>query len=1067
MRRIAPTLAAATAIAGLCLTAAPAGANIASAGRAGASRPATPARALAAAALARHQAKGTFTGIVLGPSARPLGRICITAAGQSSTTTAVTRPDGRYELTGLRAGRYVLRYSECAGTSRYLGSTAAAIVAPGQVKALATVTMRPAAPAALIAAQHRRQAVAAGNGTGQIRGLVTGNGHPAAGVCVEAFPVRGGLVPTTTTSATGRYTLRGVAAGRYQVEFADGNDCADPGNWLSQWYKGITALFQPEHAIVLRVSKGGVLRGIDASLRRGSEIGGAVRSKSGRPLAGVCVTINARVRGGYLELGIATGANGRYAAHGLFPGTYTVGFSVGCGSHGNYAPQWWRGADSLHAATRIKITAPRMHTRIGAVLRRGSAIVGTVRGGTASGPRLAGICVDATGRRNGVSASTRTRRGGAYRLIGLAAGTYSVGYQAACGNRGNYLPASRRVTVGQASTTRGVNVVLRRGAGLSGLVTNLSSRPIGGICVQANGRRGTASYTVTNPDGTYSMTSVPPGRYTVEFLGGCGNSGSYLPVYYNGKSSAASADPVVLTAGHVTTGINASMPAGGTITGTVTNAAGHRLSGVCIGIGTSANLLIGDYDDIEFSRNGSYRASNLVPGQYTVTFGCGDGTLADQWFPDQPSADSARAVSVPAGQVTTGISAVMHQAGKITGMVRSDGGQPLSGICVQAVRAGHPYPAAIGAVPGATIARHGRYTIGQLAAGRYAVQFLPCAEPLRYASQWYRGKRSQRTATLVAVRAGRITPGVDARLGTGASISGRILTSSGHGAPRYCVTVSDDAADSFGFAETGHSGRYVIRHLASGSYLVYAGQCSAGAYTQRQGTVKVRAPRMRTGIDVRIPASGSVAGTVLLARPGSGPAAYDCVAVVPARPGRSYGYATAGKRGHYRVSQLAAGTYHVYFGDADCFFAESDLAPQWYDNKPTKTLADPVTVKVGSTTSGIDAALAPDGTVTGTVTDRASAPVGGECVTAYPVGSAPDPLYGFRPEPEVAVTSADGRYTLSDVLPGRYQIQFASGCGASGYASQWWKDARTKAAATAITVAAGAVISGISATLGR
>src|SRR5579863_6738216 len=95
--RVVPVLLAAGVLV-LAVAASPA-AHAASGGpsttRHGPATAGRPARALAATALARRQARGTLTGIVLGPSARPLGRVCVTAAGPSATTTVVTRPDGR------------------------------------------------------------------------------------------------------------------------------------------------------------------------------------------------------------------------------------------------------------------------------------------------------------------------------------------------------------------------------------------------------------------------------------------------------------------------------------------------------------------------------------------------------------------------------------------------------------------------------------------------------------------------------------------------------------------------------------------------------------------------------------------------------------------------------------------------------------------------------------------------------------------------------------------------------------------------------------------------------------
>src|SRR5262249_25490502 len=151
-------------------------------------------------------------------------------------------------------------------------------------------------------------------------------------------------------------------------------------------------------------------------------------------------------------------------------------------------------------------------------------------------------------------------------------------------NRGNYLERNRSVKVLAGQTRRHVDVSLPRGAGISGTVTNTHGKPVGGICVSFNISPGGFAFTETNPHGTYSATGLDPGTYTVRFAGGCGNKGSYLPQYYNGKLTQATADPITLTAGHVTTGIDAVMQPAATISGVLTDPAGHRLSGVCVGI---------------------------------------------------------------------------------------------------------------------------------------------------------------------------------------------------------------------------------------------------------------------------------------------------------------------------------------------------------------------------------------------------------------------------------------------------------------------------------------------------
>jgi hypothetical protein len=116
-------------------------------------------------------------------------------------------------------------------------------------------------------------------------------------------------------------------------------------------------------------------------------------------------------------------------------------------------------------------------------------------------------------------------------------------------------------------------------------------------------------------------------------------------------------------------------------------------------------------------------------------------------------------------------------------------------------------------------------------------------------------------------------------------------------------------------------------------------------------------------------------------------------------------------------------------------------------------------------TAGVDATLKVNGAISGLVTDGANAPVPGECVIAFPLSKMPDPLLGALQQPEIAVTGNKGSYTLAGMQPGRYKVKLAAGCGDSGFRTQWWDAAASAAAATVITVGAGATVQGIDASL--
>jgi hypothetical protein len=94
-----------------------------------------------------------------------------------------------------------------------------------------------------------------------------------------------------------------------------------------------------------------------------------------------------------------------------------------------------------------------------------------------------------------------------------------------------------------------------------------------------------------------------------------------------------------------------------------------------------------------------------------------------------------------------------------------------------------------------------------------------------------------------------------------------------------------------------------------------------------------------------------------------------------------------------------------------------------------------------------------------------SQPVAGECVTAVPVNPTPDPLFGMTLNPVIGVTTTVGSYSLVDLLPGQYHVEFSIGCGASGFATQWWQQASSEQSATTINVSANGTVTGIDASL--
>jgi hypothetical protein len=919
---------------------------------------------------------------------------------------------------------------------------------------------------------------AAARGRGAITGTVRGaHGTPLTGACVTAHGPAGTF--HAATHSNGRFLMSGVVPGHYTLDYSA---CAEPGRYFHAGSARPVGV-SPGHATTLAavslvptnpMERYTPASSVSAAARRsGGKISGVVSNRGGRHLAAVCVI--AFARHGSAEFGeiTRTARDGKYSLPGLPRGRYTVQFETGCGNHANYAPQWWNHVSRESKATKIRITPGRVVRRVNATLHPGAEITGKVRLRNRFGRGLGGVCVEADGSRAAFDTFgfAATRPDGSYLIKGLATGEYKLYFYPGCGNNGNYLASSVRhqVRTTAGKVTRGVNGYLHPAGKITGQVTDAGGHPLRGICVVTESPH-SFSFAVTSRTGSYALPRLTTGHYPVEFFGGCGNSGSYAGQFYRNKKLYLSANRVPVAAGQTTTGINAVLAPGATISGTVTGASGQPLRGVCVGV-TTQSLTAQLGADIYFAiaqtnRHGGYRVTNLDPGQYLVQYFPGCGFYRDdaaQWFRSQPGFRKATAVSAAAGTPVTGIDGSMLPAGGISGTVTSAAtGRRVSDVCVTATGAGN-------GVQNGTISFRGRYRIGNLPPGSYKVEFSPCGFRQDFTDQWYKGKFRQGRADLVTVTAGRVRRGINAAMRKGGSISGRVFSGVTH-LPRgnVCVFAFNVLSGSVGFAVTGRHGRYHMTSLDSGTYdldyyLCHQGTSSLAAIV-RQFAARVTAPHSVPGVNATLPEGGGIAGTASAGRSSHVPAPGVCVLTIPISTDAG-GFAITGRGGGYVMRGMLAGGYDVIFSADLCAFESTGLADTWYDGQLSPSKATAVTVKRGDLKAGIDTTLPRDGRIQGTVTGPGDAPVGGICVTAIPLAQSNN-LLGLPSSPVVAVTSPDGTYLIIDVVPGRYRVRFDSGCGsATRYTTQWYDGAPSRSGATVISVPVEKTTGGIDAAL--
>ncbi|MHB8378825.1 MAG: carboxypeptidase regulatory-like domain-containing protein [Acidimicrobiales bacterium] len=286
---------------------------------------ASPTAGVNAAMSVSTSISGTVSAAVGGAD---LAGLCVNAFSVGGTTSAGTAvrsaADGTYTIQGLLPGNYYVDFSAgpCGGnyvTQWYNATPTGASSMSGASEVAVTV----ASPATSINAAMSVSTSISGTVSAAV------GGADLANMCVWAFPVGGGATESATTAVNGTYTIAGVAAGSYTVEFAT-NPCGG-GNYATQWYNG-TASGTPVtvDALAVSTSVASPATGVNAEMARGASISGTVTAAvGGSDVAGACVSVTS-TNGGSGGSTITT-STGTYTLSGLAAGSYDVVVDPTCG----------------------------------------------------------------------------------------------------------------------------------------------------------------------------------------------------------------------------------------------------------------------------------------------------------------------------------------------------------------------------------------------------------------------------------------------------------------------------------------------------------------------------------------------------------------------------------------------------------------------------------------------------------------------------------------------------------------------------------------------------------------
>lgn len=784
-----------------------------------------------------------------------------------------------------------------------------------------------------------------------------------------------------------------------------------------------------------------------ASAQATGGISGTVTdAATGAPLGGVSILV-------YRALGDPAGQDGTdysgiYTVSGLAPGAYYVRTSAG-------APYVDKLYDDLPCpihvcaptgGTAVNVTAGATATGVNFSLVLGGKITGIVSA-AATGEPLVNVRVQAyTAEGSSAGISGTTDASGTYTITWLETGSYflKTSYtfpyldelykDVPCPDGYCEVTAGTSVGATAGATTEGINIALTRGATIAGTVTaSATGSPISGVRVDVYNENGASNgWALTDDTGAYSVTGLKTGTY----YAATSNAAPYSDELYNdlpcqpGNCVVTSGMAIIATAGATVAGIDFALSGGGTIAGTVTDAAsGAPLANIRLVANTPDGTKAGEAIS---GASGQFAITDLTTGTYHVRTLQTFPYLAEV-YDNLPCENGSCAwtlgtdIAVASGSTTGGISFALTRGGSIAGAVTATAtGAPLAGVGIGCYDA-------TGLLAGlATTDAAGSYTVQGLPTGTYFARAQ--ADP-PYAGELYNELLcpapgcTVTSGTAIAVTAGAIRSGINFSLALTGEISGTV-TARETGSPiaNAGIGVFTAAGQPAGSASTDAAGEYTVNGLPPATYYVRAGKAPdfRGALYDNKpchpncdlvtGTGVVVSPAsMTAGIDFALDRAGDIAGTV---RNNAGTPIANVVVMAFDANGAAVGGAVTDASGSYSIPFLEAGGYYVRTLDALPYVG------QLYEGKPCSpsclvTSGTLVTVSLNHTTSGIDFGLSIAGSIAGSVRQGvAGPPLADVQVTVF---NASGMWAGS------STTDASGTYAVSGLASGTWYVRASRG----------------------------------------
>jgi hypothetical protein len=933
---------------------------------------------------------------------------------------------GNFSFTGLRPGSYYLSASAPGYIGKIVDATVPAVTVRDCFNAPSCDPLDTGAPIALAAG-----AAVSGVNLALDRGATfSGNVRAAVG----AAPIANANVwvnndfygASAVTDAAGNFAVRGLPPGVYHA-YADA-----PGqNFVQTWLgdvpcRGFSCV---DVGTPFTLASNATLSGQQFNMPVGGTIAGVIiDGATGFPGPRQTRLELFDSLGRTVVQPTSSGASG-YSFTGLQPGAYKAVFAssslagwVDTAFGGLPCP---RGGCDQSLLPTVFITAGAVTSGIGATLPRGPRILGRVTDAATGQPvRLpafgssfsAGVALN-NNLSNYAGFATIDGAGNYISRTGFSPGPYFLSTFLLRNNTpigGGYIDelyndiacpwASCGLTSGNAITVAGADVpgfdiALSQGGAIAGTVTNANGgAPLIGVAVRAfNGAGDQVAVTATNPNGKYRLQGLPSGNYFLTTSNGQG----FQDELFSGQSCEPFCNPVsgtaVAVAGTATTsGRDFALDQSVTISGTVSD--GGPAANVPVEIyGQIGNLL----RSTTTNAAGAYLFADLAPGRFYVRTRSATGRADDLFYvpgdaqntsPTKPDCVGLACqvrrgtpIVLGAGGSFSSANLALAAPGVISGQVtNAAGGAGMSGVSLQLLDAR-------GAVAGTvTTSATGNYSFSALAAGSYYLVsrgtpgFIDEAFPNTPCPASCNGLNG----STIPVTAGATSGGNNLSLSSGESISGTVRNSLNN-LPIAGTTVQVYNSTGVPVAQiaTNPSGNYELNNVADGNFFVRT-QNSLGfineVYNNRPcggycdilngDAVAVSPTNPGTLIDFFLAAGGSISGRLTNAVTTSGIALAEVQALDI--NGLIAGRASTDGSGDYTIGGLQPGTYKLRTSNTAGYVNQVYRTPTPLTCSPSPCAPVAGTgVPVAGAVSGINLALSPGGTISGTAADLFNNPL--------------------------------------------------------------------------------------------